>query len=287
MAGPAVRAEAARWALALGLSAAAHGVVVGVSWELGRAPSRAPELRLREGSAGASGPRVELIEAEPEAPAPRAGAAPSMRIAREVVEEAGRALDDAARRAASGLGAVAEAMERNARARAAIATGVERLVEVVVEAGADAESIAAALEERTARAGAGLEESRRVRALADEEREAARLAQAGESDAQAAPEGGSAGATAPARPSAGNRAPEYPAEARRRGQEGVVLLRLVVDATGDVTGVSVAESSGWPLLDMAAVRAARTWRFTPAMNAGAARASEATLPVRFRLVEGR
>lgn len=58
-----------------------------------------------------------------------------------------------------------------------------------------------------------------------------------------------------------NPQPEYPAAARRHGIEGTTLLALTVDAGGNVTDVRLGATSGSRLLDEAAVRAARRWRF--------------------------
>lgn len=58
-----------------------------------------------------------------------------------------------------------------------------------------------------------------------------------------------------------NPQPEYPAAARRHGIEGTTLLALAVDEAGSVTDVRLVTSSGSVLLDEAALRAARTWRF--------------------------
>lgn len=80
-----------------------------------------------------------------------------------------------------------------------------------------------------------------------------------------------------------NPAPDYPDEARRRRQEGVVLLRVQVNAKGRVEGVEVERSSGTPSLDQAATRAVRRWEFEPARRGDAPVASTVTVPVRFRL----
>ncbi len=45
----------------------------------------------------------------------------------------------------------------------------------------------------------------------------------------------------------------YPSAARRRGIEGTVLLRLKLDKYGELIGVNVKESSGYDILDMAAL----------------------------------
>ena len=80
-----------------------------------------------------------------------------------------------------------------------------------------------------------------------------------------------------------NPKPEYPAEARSLNQEGVVMVGVVVSAAGDPSEVSVHRSSGHALLDDAAVRAVRRWRFEPARTAGLPVTSHVEVPVRFNL----
>lgn len=82
---------------------------------------------------------------------------------------------------------------------------------------------------------------------------------------------------------AGNRLPHYPPLAKARRWEGVVMLRIAIDRDGRVRRVEVARSSGYEILDAAAVAAVRTWRGIPATVGGTSIASDETLPVRFRL----
>lgn len=77
--------------------------------------------------------------------------------------------------------------------------------------------------------------------------------------------------------------PDYPKEARQRGEQGLVLLEIAVDASGLVGDVTVVTSSGYPELDREAVRAVRAARFTPARRGHAPVASTVRLPVAFRL----
>ncbi|MCK4596308.1 energy transducer TonB [candidate division WOR-3 bacterium] len=57
--------------------------------------------------------------------------------------------------------------------------------------------------------------------------------------------------------------PKYPEIGRKAGMEGSVYLKLLLDTTGYVIDVKVVKSLN-PAFDDNAVRAARTWRFTPA-----------------------
>ena len=84
---------------------------------------------------------------------------------------------------------------------------------------------------------------------------------------------------------AGNLAPFYPESARRRGEQGRVMLRVTVSTEGSPMDVSVADSSGHPTLDEAAVSAVRRWRFTPATQAGRPLVATAEVPVVFHLTD--
>lgn len=76
--------------------------------------------------------------------------------------------------------------------------------------------------------------------------------------------------------------PEYPREARRLGKEGTVLLRISLDAAGEVSAVDVLETPGHGL-DEAARQAVLRSRFRPATAGGVPVACQALLPVHFRL----
>jgi protein TonB len=80
-----------------------------------------------------------------------------------------------------------------------------------------------------------------------------------------------------------NPPPPYPALARREKQEGVVLLDVNVDARGRVAALSVAKTSGFPLLDQAALTSVKNWRFKAARMAGLAVESSVQIPIRFQL----
>lgn len=77
--------------------------------------------------------------------------------------------------------------------------------------------------------------------------------------------------------------PIYPATARKRRQEGAVLLRVQLDAAGRVENAVIAKSSGFPLLDEAARTAVRDWEFEAAKVNSRPVPSEVEVPVRFQL----
>jgi protein TonB len=77
-----------------------------------------------------------------------------------------------------------------------------------------------------------------------------------------------------------NRPPPYPAGAAFLGEQGSVVVLIHVSPAGLPDDVDVVQSSGHPLLDDAALRAVRTWRFVPAVKDG--RAVESAVPMTFR-----
>ncbi len=82
-----------------------------------------------------------------------------------------------------------------------------------------------------------------------------------------------------------NAPPRYPFLARRRGQEGRVVLRAQVTANGDPETVRVRQSSGFRLLDAAAVAAVKAWRFVPASRGGIPVAGSVEVPISFKLTD--
>lgn len=60
--------------------------------------------------------------------------------------------------------------------------------------------------------------------------------------------------------------PKYPSSARSAGIEGVVGVKMLVNASGKVTEAIVVRSSGNAAMDEAAVAAVYKWRFTPAKD---------------------
>ena len=80
-----------------------------------------------------------------------------------------------------------------------------------------------------------------------------------------------------------NPKPAYPAIARRRGEEGKVLLKVRVSSLGEALNVVVSKSSSYELLDTAAVEAVSRWRFVPARRGDEAVESSVIVPLTFAL----
>jgi len=76
--------------------------------------------------------------------------------------------------------------------------------------------------------------------------------------------------------------PEYPEMSRRTREQGIVVLEAVIGLDGKVEQVSVLRGSS-ALLDAAAVRAVREWRYAPATLNGRSIRVYLTATVRFLL----
>ena len=81
-----------------------------------------------------------------------------------------------------------------------------------------------------------------------------------------------------------NPAPRYPRLSLRAGDEGRVLLRVLVDASGRPVEVTVERSSGHRDLDRAArEKVLADWRFHPAQRDGVPVSAYALVPIDFAL----
>ena len=81
--------------------------------------------------------------------------------------------------------------------------------------------------------------------------------------------------------------PRYPVQARRRNQQGVVLLEVRLDAHGAQREIRLLRSSGFPSLDRAALEAVAEWRFHPEVINGQGVPSRVQIPVEFALMASR
>lgn len=114
--------------------------------------------------------------------------------------------------------------------------------------------------------------------------DAAGDANSGDSEAVGAPGSGGGGESL-ASPAdyLSNPKPNYPRLARLRRQEGVVVLSVRVTADGLPAEVRVKRGSSFELLDEAALRAVRHWRFTPARKGNRTAACQIEVPIRFEM----
>ena len=82
-----------------------------------------------------------------------------------------------------------------------------------------------------------------------------------------------------------NPKPEYPALSRRLGEEGKVVISVLINTQGRAEEVRLKKSSGYNRLDDAALRAVKTWGFRAGTRNGVAEAMWFDVPVLFRLDE--
>lgn len=82
-----------------------------------------------------------------------------------------------------------------------------------------------------------------------------------------------------------NPKPSYPRAARSQCQQGTVILLVEVLPSGRVCGVDIDRSSGHQLLDDAAVKAVKKWRFEPAKKGRTSVRAWVKIPVEFNLKE--
>jgi TonB family protein len=79
--------------------------------------------------------------------------------------------------------------------------------------------------------------------------------------------------------------PLYPFEARKKGQEGLVLLTVVILDNGRVGQVQIKKTSGYANLDQSAMMAVQNWRFEPLRKDNSLRSTIVNIPIRFSLKE--
>ena len=77
--------------------------------------------------------------------------------------------------------------------------------------------------------------------------------------------------------------PIYPARSRKAGEQGNVMIRVLVDVTGRPAQVSLQTSSGHPELDQSALSAVRAAQFRPYAEGGMAQAVWVLVPINFVL----
>lgn len=77
--------------------------------------------------------------------------------------------------------------------------------------------------------------------------------------------------------------PTYPFQAKRRGVEGKVIVRFLVDNQGRVSEFSVVQAEPEGVFEESALRAVRKWRFEPGEKDGKPVDTWVQVPIRFEL----
>ncbi|MCF8777598.1 energy transducer TonB [Vibrio sp. IRLE0018] len=77
--------------------------------------------------------------------------------------------------------------------------------------------------------------------------------------------------------------PKYPRVAQKRGIEGTALFEIWLDEQGHLVKLLLINSSGAQVLDDAAQKAIKQWRFSPHSENGIKMPSRVKVPVRFSL----
>ncbi len=77
--------------------------------------------------------------------------------------------------------------------------------------------------------------------------------------------------------------PVYPPAAVKKGLAGTVVLLLNIDEEGRLAGSEIISSSGYKLLDNAAVKAVGKWSFSPGKIGEKAVSGSVTAEIRFEL----
>lgn len=81
----------------------------------------------------------------------------------------------------------------------------------------------------------------------------------------------------------GNPSASYPPLSRRLGEQGEVLLHVLVNPEGRADKIDIRNSSGFERLDKAARDAVKQWRFAPARQGDKKIAAWVLVPVQFSL----
>jgi len=80
-----------------------------------------------------------------------------------------------------------------------------------------------------------------------------------------------------------NPKPPYPQEARNKGYQGTVRLKVEVLPDGRVGEIELKESSGYDVLDQSALDTVKKWRFIPAMKGKTPISCWVIVPITFQL----
>lgn len=77
--------------------------------------------------------------------------------------------------------------------------------------------------------------------------------------------------------------PIYPAQSRRLGEQGKVVVRVLIGTDGLAQKVEIRQSSGFERLDEAALKSVKNWRYVPGKRAGVVQAMWFSVPINYVL----
>jgi protein TonB len=80
-----------------------------------------------------------------------------------------------------------------------------------------------------------------------------------------------------------NPKPAYPPMSRRLGEQGTVLIQVLIGTDGNAQKGEIKKSSGFARLDQAALTTVLKWRYVPGKRAGVVEAMWFTVPIAFAL----
>ncbi|MEO7548359.1 MAG: TonB family protein [Ramlibacter sp.] len=80
-----------------------------------------------------------------------------------------------------------------------------------------------------------------------------------------------------------NPKPAYPPISKRLGEQGKVVVRVLISLDGVAQKAEIRQSSGFDRLDQAALATVQKWRYVPGKRAGVAEAMWFNVPINFVL----
>jgi protein TonB len=80
-----------------------------------------------------------------------------------------------------------------------------------------------------------------------------------------------------------NPKPAYPSMSKRLGEQGQVVVRVLIDVYGKAQTADIKQSSGFDRLDQAALNTVLRWRYVPGKHAGVAQTMWFNVPINFVL----
>jgi len=80
-----------------------------------------------------------------------------------------------------------------------------------------------------------------------------------------------------------NPKPPYPPLSKRLNEQGLVVLRVHIEADGSASKAEIRTSSGYDRLDQAALQTVLRWRYVPGKRGGVAEAMWFNVPINFVL----